>query len=305
MQRVERYDAFDIPVASIYYDSDFNCRGEFTPQAVFELSQSIEMRGLDFPVVLQRACDVKGGLPENYEYRLLCGHRRFKAVTQFLKWTSIPATIRIGLTDREARLLNLTENLERHDLNPLEEAVAIHRLFPEGATLETAARELKRSINWVKTRFDVLRLPEELQQLVAARVLSLRSVSALMSLPATMWIEAARKAVLGDRTGIMAPVGRRWRRAKKRTEIITLIERMFELGLSGLYTRLLSWTMGHVTDEEILQEIVRQAGRRHELPRDANDCKITQSPGDSTARCQSEVSPRGDAADGDDHRANL
>jgi len=67
MKRLERYDVFSLPVSQIYYDADFNCRGQFTLQSVEELAQSIDELGLQFPVVVQPAEEVEGfeheGLP--------------------------------------------------------------------------------------------------------------------------------------------------------------------------------------------------------------------------------------------------
>ena len=220
MDRNQKYDAFDIPNGCIYYDSSFNCRGEFTPQSVHELSQSIKLRGLDFPLVVQPAGDVEGGLPDYKQYRLICGHRRFKAITQFLDWTRIPCLVRGGLTEREARLLNLTENLERRDLNPVEEALAVRKLFPDAETpTATISAELKRHTTWVKARLGILQFPDDIQQFIAARVLSLNDVAILMKLPQEQRDEAARRATRGDRIPALAPRGRRFRMAKKKTEI--------------------------------------------------------------------------------------
>jgi hypothetical protein len=64
------------------------------------------------------------------KFGLVAGHRRYTAVTRYLKWTSHPASVRTGLTERQARMLNFTENLERKDLNMLEEARWIGSYFP-------------------------------------------------------------------------------------------------------------------------------------------------------------------------------
>ena len=261
MDRNQKYDAFDIPTVCIYYDSSFNCRGEFTPQSVYELSQSIGLRGLDFPLVVQPAGDVEGGLPDFKQYRLLCGHRRFKAVTQFLDWTRVPCIMRGGLTDREARLLNLTENLERHDLNPLEEALAVGRLFPEGTILAEIARELKRSTSWVKYRLDILKLPEHLQKSVAAGMLKVNDIRFIVSL-APEKQEAAAHAVMRDgRKRLERGRSHPTRRFKRQSQINGMVERLFEAGLDGLTTRVLAWVTGRVTDEEIISEISEAARR--------------------------------------------
>ena len=136
VERLTQYDTYPVPLASIYYDTTFNCRGNFTLQSVEELAASIrlrgggvELKGLDYPIVVQPIEDMVGARPAGFAYRLIAGHRRFKAMEGFLRWSQAPAMIRAGLSDHEARMLNFVENLERKDLNPLEEARALARLY--------------------------------------------------------------------------------------------------------------------------------------------------------------------------------
>ena len=185
MKRIEQYDVFSLPVSQIYYDADFNCRGQFTLQSVEDLAKSIKGIGLQFPVVVQPVEEIKGFEHEDFRWRLIAGHRRFRAVTTFLKWTEIPATVWNGLSERQARLFNFTENLERQDLNVLEEARVLGRLFPKGAPIREAARELKRDTRWVHARFRLLKLPEPVQVKVAAGTLSLVDVEVLRTYPNT------------------------------------------------------------------------------------------------------------------------
>ena len=100
----------------------------------------VELRGLEYPIVVQPIGDMVGEKPAGFDYRLIAGHRRYKAMEVFLKWSKVPAMVRSGLSDCDARMLNFVENLERKDLNPLEEAtVAPTRCIPEGAPLRVAA----------------------------------------------------------------------------------------------------------------------------------------------------------------------
>jgi ParB/RepB/Spo0J family partition protein len=275
MDRIAKYDAFDIPVGSIYYDSSFNCRGEFTPQSVLELSQSIAARGLDFPLVVQPAADVEGGLPGGELYRLLCGHRRFKAIVQFLKWLNLPCQVRIGLSDQKARLLNLTENLERNDLNPLEESRAIGRLFPSGTSQAEISKTLKRSQPWVYYRLAILKLPEELQQCIAARMLTVNDVRFLVTLPPERQVEAARVLMREGRKEVTEVKHKGGYRRKRRSQINRMIERLFEANLMGLCPRLLAWTAGAVSDSEIesdiQNEILRLSDPKYVLTNDGQN----------------------------------
>ena len=264
MKRLEQYDVFSLPVSEMFYDADFNCRGAFTLQSVEELAQSIDELGLQFPVVVQPAEEVEGFEQEGFRWRLIVGHRRFRAVTTFLKWTEIPATVWSGLTDRQARLFNFTENLERQDLNVLEEARALGRLFPEGASLRAAARELKRHTRWVQARFRLLKLPEEVQVKVAAGTLSLVDMEAVTQFEASEeQIKAAKDIARAKRRGrhpSETKPGRSFRYRKTKAQINRMIAKLMEHGLDGLTTRALAWAAGSISDDDF-EEDIRQERR--------------------------------------------
>ena len=194
MERLSRYDVYDVPLADIWVDPDFNCRNAFTYQSVKGLADNIGKSGLEIPVILQRREDSQAGFAE--PFRLVAGFRRLAAVSTFLRWTSIPANVREGLTDRAAEILNLTENLEREDLNPLEQAQAIARRFPSGTSLRTIAQEMNRDTRWVHQRLRIMELPEELREKVAARLLTLLDVDALVTLPAEERVLAANEIIV-------------------------------------------------------------------------------------------------------------
>lgn len=252
-----QHSAYNVPVASIFYDAEFNCRDEFTLESVRELADSIQEVGrLIHPVLIQPWAKKRG-----YEFRLIAGHRRFKALTVFLQATLIPAVIVTDLTDRQARLLNLLENLERKDLNMLEEARALKRLYPEGAPCRQVARELKQSTDWVLARWWLLKMPEEIQQRAAAGLLSAANIKRLanMSSPDEQLLAAgkivdARKRGRGNR---LPGLDRRYKASKVRSreEINAMVERMLLAGITGLAPRMGAWCAGHVTDEDLLNEI--------------------------------------------------
>lgn len=267
-RRLEQYDVIAIPCDRIYFDDSFNCRGEFTLQSVQELANSIESAGMLLsPVWVQPAADVPS-IPAGYDYRLLAGHRRFRAVTTYLKWADIPATVFAGLSEREARLRNLTENLERKDLNPLEEALAIRALYPNGVTTREAARELKRDVRWVHTRLRLLSMPDDVQQLVAARRVTLLDLEAIArretpeeQIAAALAIAASkrgqgRKACVADSTLL-----RSFRRRRNKAEIDGLILRLLDSGIGGLAPRVAAWCAGRVTDEELEEDIQAERNR--------------------------------------------
>ena len=118
MKVLEEYNAHDVLMSEIFSDDEFNCRGRIIPLDVLDLAKSIKETKLQQPIAVQ---PFKHPTNPNIKYRIIAGHRRFMAFV-VNKSTTIPAIIRDGLSELDARLLNLTENLKRQDLNMLQEA---------------------------------------------------------------------------------------------------------------------------------------------------------------------------------------
>ena len=270
LEHLPQYNAFAVPVASIYYDAGFNCRADFTLQSVEDLAESIrsrgggvELKGLEYPIVVQPIGDVVGEKPSGFDYRLVAGHRRFKAIEGFLKWSKVPAMVRSGLSDREARMHNFVENLERKDLNPLEEATALKRLYPDGAPLRVAARELKRPTRWVHDRFRLLTLPEEVQQLAAVGLLAMCQLEALIGKPPSEQIRIARQHATVKRergkTASLRHLGvkerRKFGRPRTKSEMHDMIAKLLGRGITGLAPRMGAWCAGYISSAEFEKDI--------------------------------------------------
>ncbi len=256
LERIAEHDAFWVPVDLIYVDQDFNCRSPFTPQSVKSLADNIAARGLDFPVVVQRVEDTQAQVPAGHPWRLIAGFRRFAAVTMFLKWPRIKANIKIGITDQEAEILNLTENLERKDLNPLEEAQALVRRFRPGVPLREVAKAMNRDTRWVHQRLRLMELPEELREKVAAGLLTLLDVDVLVKLPPNEQIQAAQELIAARgrrkrKLNVNPRFRRKFRYRRGKEEINARIAQLMEAGLSGLVTRFGAWCAGYISDDEL------------------------------------------------------
>ena len=257
LPELEQYKAYSIPVTAIFYDVAFNCRGEFTLQSVKELADSIAQAGrLICPVAVQPWA------ADGFDYRLIVGHRRFKAVTTFLKWTTIPAYLCEGLTDHEARMLNFVENLQRKSLNILEEARAIQAIYAAGMSVREAARELKQPTKWVHIRVRLLRMPEAIQQQAAAGLLSQANLEKLAGLEsveeqirAADQIVEARQRGRGKFLPGLNTTYKRRRGVRPRAEVNRMIERMLAAGIVGLPPRVAAWCANQISDDELLQEI--------------------------------------------------
>jgi ParB/RepB/Spo0J family partition protein len=262
MQRLEQYDVFDIPINDILYDASFNCRGAFTPQSVKDLADSIEQNGLQFPVIVQPRNEA-----DCYMWRLLAGHRRFVAINTFLKWPRIPASIRRNLTEHQARLINLTENLDRRDLNVLEEAKAIRALWPAGVSQRVAAKELKRPTRWVQARLWLLDMPDEVQAMAATGLLSAVNIEVIHGhkTPEAQ-IKVAETIVAAKKRGKTKFLGdefrRRFRHVRTKGQINQMITNMLNQGIEGLAPRSLAWAAGYIKDADLEGDIQKALRRR-------------------------------------------
>ncbi len=252
----------------IFYDEPFNCRDMFSLDSVERLAATIEQVGrLISPISVQPVADVQGYVPDGYDFRLIAGFRRYKAVTFFLKWEFVPVTVCPGLTEHQAHLINFTENIERKDLNPLEEAMAIGKIYPPGTSVRHIAKELGKDVHWVHPRVRILKLPASVQQLVAARRVTLLDLELVFQYETdAARIEcaneiAASKHGRGPRPATVTKVenklARSFKRKKHKREIDLMVARLLDLGIETRVSaaRALVWAAGHISDEEFEQDI--------------------------------------------------
>jgi ParB family chromosome partitioning protein len=157
-------------------------RGEIKPEALQELADSIRAQGLVQPVVVR---PVEGG------FELIAGERRWRAA-QLAGMHRIPAVIR-EIPDQAAAAMSLIENIQREDLNPLEEAQALQRLIAEfGLTHQQTADSVGRSRTAVTNLLRLLELSEEVKTLLADGALEMGHARALLALNGARQAQAAR-----------------------------------------------------------------------------------------------------------------
>lgn len=132
-------------------------RKDFEPEALQELSDSIAQHGVLQPILVRPL--FSGG------YQLVAGERRWRA-SMMAGFTTIPAVIR-EMSDSEAMEYALIENLQRENLNPIEEAEGIRQLIETyQMTQEQAAERLNKSREAVSNSLRLLKLPEQIQDYV-------------------------------------------------------------------------------------------------------------------------------------------
>ena len=133
----------------------WNPRKVFNEQAMSELQASIREHGILQPLVLRPTPKRKD------EYQVVAGERRYRAALA-LELAEVPANVRF-LDDRQVRELMLIENLQREDLEPLEEARALQQLLDKDHTQQQLADRLGVSQPWIAGRLRLLKAPQQLQ----------------------------------------------------------------------------------------------------------------------------------------------
>lgn len=162
----------------------FQPRKEFNEESLIQLAESIKSKGVLQPII------VREKEPENYE--LVAGERRLKAST-LAGFETIPAII-VNLDPRDQLEIAIIENIQRENLNPIEEASSYSRLIKEFSyTQEELSKVLGKSRSHVTNILRLLSLPKEVRNLVAQGKLSFGHARALIGLENPL--EIAQKIV--------------------------------------------------------------------------------------------------------------
>jgi ParB family transcriptional regulator, chromosome partitioning protein len=160
------------------------------PEALQELADSIRVQGLVQPIVVRPVDDAAGAA-----YELIAGERRWRAA-QMAGLDKLPALIK-PIPDQAAAAMSLIENIQREDLNPLEQANAFHRLIADfDLTHQQVADAVGRSRAAVSNYLRLLELAEPVRQLVDEGKLEMGHARALLSLKGDSQIQAARYVAL-------------------------------------------------------------------------------------------------------------
>ena len=165
---------------------DLLSRGKYQPRvdmredSLADLADSIKAQGIIQPIVVRPVGAPEHGQPQRYE--IVAGERRWRAA-QLAGLHEIPAVLR-QIDDEHAVALALIENIQREDLNPLEEALALSRLIGEfQLTHQQAADAVGRSRAAVSNLLRLLDLPQAIRPFIEKRELEMGHARALLSLP--------------------------------------------------------------------------------------------------------------------------
>ncbi|MBM4192923.1 MAG: ParB/RepB/Spo0J family partition protein [Gemmatimonadetes bacterium] len=158
-----------VPVASVFANPN-QPRRNFDPRELAELERSISANGLLQPILVR---------PRGNRFEIVAGERRFRAV-QSLGWTVVPAQIR-ELSDQDVLTLALVENLQRADLNPIEEAEGYQQLMSRyDLTQQQVADIVARDRSTIANVLRLLSLPDTVLGMVRRGELNLGQARALL-----------------------------------------------------------------------------------------------------------------------------
>ncbi len=225
--------AASIEVVSIDIDkikpNKYQSRTQFDQEKLKELASSIKREGVVQPIIVS---------PSGDNYQLVAGERRWWAA-KMAELKEIPALVR-RVTDREMFEISLIENIQREDLNPIEEAQAFQRLMKEfNLSQQELADHLGKTRSTVANILRLINLPEEIKEFVSGKLISAGHARVLLSIPGEKKrIDLARRILkekltvretedIVERLKVKGmPSGKRVARKEKSPEVIELEEEL-------------------------------------------------------------------------------
>jgi len=154
-------------------------RKTFNDASIEDLARSVREHGIVQPLVVTRTGDNK--------YRLIAGERRFRAA-QKAGLQTVPVVVREATKDSDTLQIALIENIQREDLNPIEEAHAYHQLHEEfGLTQEEISKRVGKERSTVANFLRLIKLPDAVKKLLASGQLSMGHARAILA------VESAKK----------------------------------------------------------------------------------------------------------------
>ncbi len=261
-----------LPLNEIYFDAEFNCREQVAVPNIIELANDIREKGLNDAILVREGADI----PAPYKYVIVYGHRRFKA-HQHIGRTHIPAKV-ARISDLDAIILNINENIQREDLNFLQQAVSIKKLADRGFSQSSIADMLKKNNKWVKDRLKLMEMPPQAQQLAAVGILRPTHIDALAKQPGLankmQFLRGLRDKERQISTGevLTKSIAHKEERVTKRTYEVRCLREVTEMQDLLIATfgysfevKILGWVIGAISTEEFYDMCQTTADDRHKF----------------------------------------
>jgi len=180
-------DIIEIPLTDIR-SNPYQPRKDFDEESLKEFAESIKEHGVIQPIIVKKS--IKG-------YELIAGERRTRASKMAGKET-IPAIVR-DFTDQEMMEIALIENIQRKDLNPIEEAEAFSKIIDNGhLTQDEAAQKFGKSRSYITNLLGLLRLPEKVKDYVCHGQISMGHARVLSKLENPDQIIALAEKIIAE-----------------------------------------------------------------------------------------------------------
>ena len=257
--------ALDQLVAGVYQP-----RTRMDEGALYELAESIKAQGIMQPILVRRLADG----PNAGKYEIIAGERRFRA-SKLAGLSEVPVLVR-DVPNEAAAAMALIENIQREDLNPLEEAQGLQRLVKEfGLTHEQAAQAVGRSRSAASNLLRLLQLAEPVQTMLMAGDIDMGHARALLSLEKAAQITAgnqiaAKKLSVREAENLVKKIGAEFNlvpqqpKKEKSRDIRRVEEELSDLLTAEVEVRIKKRVKRHGRVEE-MGELAIQFGSLDEL----------------------------------------
>lgn len=218
-KKTAQENPFSILSFSLIDRSSFNPRKTVSDAGLRELAESIREKGVIQPIVVR---------PVNGRYEIVCGERRYRAAVM-AGLESIPVCIR-NLGDNDAEEYAITENLQRVDVSPLEEAAAFARLMDtKGYSIADLVAKFGKSDVFVRSRIKLVQLNQQFQDLLAKDIIKLGIANVLSNCSAEL-----QERIYNEHFADEVYFYNRWSE-KKPSELNKLIEKQYSTKLDDYF----------------------------------------------------------------------
>ena len=187
VKETKESDIIELPLLEIR-SNPYQPRKEFDEKSLMEFAESIKEHGVIQPIIVKKS--IKG-------YELIAGERRTRAA-KMAGLETIPAIIR-DFNDDEMMEIALIENIQREDLNPIEEAEALSKIIEKNhLTQEEASKKFGKSRSYITNILGLLRLPEKTKKYVTEGKISMGHARVLSKLSDSELIDALADKIIED-----------------------------------------------------------------------------------------------------------
>ncbi len=271
----------DVPLKELYIDHDFNHRGNIAPIDVADFARALDKEGLQNPITVRPYSNP--AFPQ-YKYTVVSGHRRSMAF-KILKRETIPGFVKLYSNEFEARKASLIENIHRKDLNIKQEAHALKIYLDAFWSENDIAEFVGQSRGWVRIRVMLLNLPEKIQDIAAAGLITQEHIKQMQGKSESQMFEFVRMIKEAKERGEKITPDTKPKainphalKPKGREEVFAKITELYEImGGMGFWARCMSWCAGQISEYELMKDVetwAQENGKSYRIPNEMLLAKI-------------------------------